>query len=95
MRVVVSSFGETLNQQIRSYAEYRIFSALSTNDDVVGACVNLQAAGDEVQCSVHVTLRSRDAVEARTTASYAAAAIDRAAERLAALIDARPSALST
>jgi ribosome-associated translation inhibitor RaiA len=95
MRVVVSTFGEALNQQIRSYAEYRIFSALSTHDDVVGARVNLHAAGDEVQCSVRVTLNSRSAIEARTSASYAAAAIDRAAERLAALIGARRSALST
>jgi ribosome-associated translation inhibitor RaiA len=95
MRVVVSSFGEALNQQIRSYAEYRIFSELSTHDDVVGASVDLQAAGDEVQCRVEVTLRSRGTVEARTTASYAAAAIDRAAERLASLIDPRRGALST
>ena len=86
MRVVVSSFGEQLNQQILSYAEYRIFSALSTHDDVLGAHVSLLAADGEVQCSVHVNLSSRKPIEARTSGSYAAAAIDGAAERLASLL---------
>lgn len=95
MRVVVSSFGEALNQQIRSYAEYRIFSALSTHDDVVGADVSLLTADGEVRCRVHVTLSSRAAVEARTSGSYATAAIDRAAERIATLVGSPGSAPST
>jgi hypothetical protein len=86
MRVVVSSYGEKLNQQICSYAEYRVFSALSTHEDVLGAHVSLLAARNEVQCSVHVRLSSRDAIEARTSASYAAAAIDQAAEQVVSLI---------
>ncbi len=88
MRVVVSSFGEPLNQQILSYAEYRIFSALSTHDDVLGADVSLRATNGEVQCRVHVNLTSRDPIEARKSGSYAAAAIDGAAERLASLLSA-------
>ena len=86
MRVVVSSVGEPLNQQILSYAEYRIFSALATHDDVVGAQVSLRNTKDEVHCKVHVTLSSSGDVEASTSGSYAAAAIDQAAERLASLI---------
>ena len=87
MRVVVSSSGEALNQQIRSYAEYRIFSALAPHDDVLGARVRLRSAGDEVKCSVSVMLAARADIEARTSGSHAAAAIDRAAERIAALIE--------
>jgi hypothetical protein len=86
MRVVVSSSGEPLNRQILSYAEYRIFSALSTHDDVLDARVSLCAAHGEVQCSVHVNLTARDPIEARTTGPHAAAAIDGAADRLASLL---------
>jgi ribosome-associated translation inhibitor RaiA len=95
MRIVVSSSGEALNQQIRSYAEYRIFSALSMRDDVLDAHVKLRVSGDEVQCDVHVSLRSRGAIEARASASYAASAVDRAAARLAELIDMPRNTLST
>jgi len=95
MRVVVSSHGEGVSRQNRTYAEYRVFSALSTCDDVVGARVQLRTAGDEVQCIVHVALNRRGAIDARASAPHAAAAIDRATERVVALIDAPPSALST
>ena len=95
MRIVVSSLGEALDQQIRSYAEYRIFSALAMHDDVTDAHVKLRVADDEVQCSVNVALASRGAIEARASASYAAAAVDRAAARLAVLIDTPRNALST
>jgi ribosome-associated translation inhibitor RaiA len=95
MRVVVSSFGELLNQQIRSYAEYRIFSTLATCDDVLGARVKLHSSGDTVRCDVNVALSSRAAIEAHTSASHATAAIDRAAERIAALINKNGTAAST
>jgi hypothetical protein len=87
MRVVVSSVGEPLNQQILSYAEYRVFSALATHDDVLGAHVWLRNTDDGVQCSVHVTLNSSAGIETRTSGSHAAAAIDRAAERVASLVE--------
>jgi ribosome-associated translation inhibitor RaiA len=95
MRIVVSSSGEALNQQIRSYAEYRIFSAVSMHDDVTDAHVTLRVSGEEVECSVHVSRTSQGAIEARASAGYAAAAVDRAAARLAELIDSPRSALST
>lgn len=95
MRIVVSSSGGALNQQTRSYAEYRIFSALSMHDDVLGAHVKLRDSGDEVQCSVHVSLTSRAAIEARASAAYAAAAVDQAAARLAELMGTPRNALST
>ena len=87
MRVVVSSLGKPLNQQILSYAEYRIYSTLSTHDDVVNAHVSLSNDNNEVQCRVQVTRRASDAIETRTSGSYAAAAINRAAERVAALLE--------
>ena len=94
MRIVVSSSGDALNQQMRAYAEYRIFSALSRHDDVLGASVKLSAAGDEVRCNVRVTRHARAAIDARTSGSHAAAAIDRAAERIAALVDEPSDTLS-
>jgi ribosome-associated translation inhibitor RaiA len=87
MRVLVSSHGESLDTQVRTYAEYRIFATLSTHDHVLGARVTLRATGSTVRCAVHVTLATRRSVHARTSAPHAAAAIDRAAERIAALMD--------
>ena len=95
MRVVISSHGRPLGAQIRTYAEYRIFSTLATHDNVLGARVRLRADIDAVQCDVHVTLSPRGAVHARTSATHAAAAIDRAAERLTVVMDDQRHAIST
>lgn len=94
MRVLISSFGRPLNPQLRTYAEYRIFSTLATHDNVVGARVRLHTEDDAVQCTVHVTLSPRGSVHAHTSGAHAAAAIDRAAERLAELMAEQRTAVS-
>jgi ribosome-associated translation inhibitor RaiA len=95
MRVVISSHGLPIDTQIRAYAEYRLFSTLATHDNVLGARVRLRRADAAVQCSVHVTLRPRGSVQARSSAPHPAAAIDRAAERVAAVMDGHRASLST
>ena len=87
MRVVISSRGLPFDTQIRAYAEYRVFSTLATHDNVLGARVRLRRVEAAVQCNVHVTLQPRGSVQARGSAPHAAAAIDRAAERISALMD--------
>lgn len=87
MRVVISSRGRPLEPQLRSYAEYRFFSTLAPHDNVAGARVQLRADEEAVQCQVQVMLHPGGSLQARASAPHAAAAIDRAAERVAALID--------
>lgn len=81
--------------QIRTYAEYRLFSTLAPHDNVLGASVRLRRVDDAVHCNVHVTLRPRGSVHARGSAPHAAAAIDRAAGRIAAVMDEHRLSLST
>jgi hypothetical protein len=95
MRVVISSHGLPFDTQIRTYAEYRLFSTLAPHDNVLGARVRLRRVDDAVQCNVHVTLRPSGSVHARSSAPHAAAAIDRAAGRIAALMDGHQQPLST
>lgn len=95
MRVVISSRGLPFDAQIRTYAEYRLFSTLAPHDNVLGARVRLRRVEDAVQCHVRVTLRPRGSVHARGSAPHAAAAIDRAAGRIATRMDEHRAPLST
>jgi ribosome-associated translation inhibitor RaiA len=82
MRVYVSSPDAALNPQLLAYAEYRIFAALARYSEVREARVVVRReAGGALQCSVTV---DEAAGSKRATAKgvQAAAAIDRAAERL-------------
>jgi hypothetical protein len=83
MRVYVSSPDAAINPQLLAYAEYRIFAALARYPEVREARVVVQRSelGGAVQCSVAID----DAdVSKRAIAKgvQAAAAIDRAAERV-------------
>jgi ribosome-associated translation inhibitor RaiA len=94
MRVLVSSHGESLDTQVRTYAEYRIFTTLSTHDNVLGARVTLRAEGGVVRCQVQVLMEAPCSVHANTSGPHAAAAIDRAAERIAALLEEHRASVS-
>src|SRR5688572_14426473 len=90
MRVYVSSLNAAINPQILAYAEYRIFAALARYAEVREAQVVLHSdePGGAVQCSVTI----EDATGATRTSAkgvQAAAAIDRAAERVRPLMRAR------
>ena len=87
MRVYVSSSDAAINPQILAYAEFRIFAALARYSEVREAHVVLHTVepGGAMQCSVTI----EDAAEFRRTSAkglQAAAAIDRAAERVKQLM---------
>ena len=79
---------ETISQQARTYAEYRVFAALTPFSDKVGRVrvllrrVKLGSGCEGIACTVTAALGS-DAFRIRTTGSHAYAAINRAVERLA------------
>ena len=82
MRVYVSSSTAAISPQILAYAEYRIFAALARYEEVRQARVVLRnEPGGAVKCSVTI----EDASGSTRTSGkgvQAAAAIDRAAERV-------------
>ena len=93
MRVYVSSADAAINPQILTYAEYRIFSSLARYSDVREAQVVLHTdePGGAIQCSVTI----EDAEGSTSTSAkgvQAAAAIDRAAERVGQVMRRRASA---
>ena len=81
---------DTIGQQARTYAEYRIFAALTQlagTDHVKDASVVLRhvnRSGDDqvVMCTVTVTWGGSNTTRVRTTGNHPYAAINRAVERL-------------
>jgi ribosome-associated translation inhibitor RaiA len=81
---------DTISPQARTYAEYRVFAALTQladADQVHGARVvlrraNRSGASDDVTCIVTVTLTGSSPLRLWTTADHPYAAINRAVERL-------------
>jgi ribosome-associated translation inhibitor RaiA len=79
----------TISQQARTYAEYRVFAALtqfSEADKVQRVRVLLRpvklGSGESVACDVTVALAGWDSFRIRTTGPHAYAAINRAVERI-------------
>jgi hypothetical protein len=81
---------EPISSQARTYAEYRVFAALTQvgkGDHVRHVRVVLRAVSsgghcEEIACTVTVTLAGSDSLRIRTTGPHAYAAINRAVERL-------------
>lgn len=81
---------DSIGAQARTYAEYRLFAALSAVADtrrVRSASVVLRRAtsrrrGDGVLCTVRVELNDDDVARARASGAHPYAAINRAVERL-------------
>jgi ribosome-associated translation inhibitor RaiA len=82
----------TISQQARTYAEYRVFAALTQFADaerVRRARVVLRTADrgrgcDRIACTVTVALEGADSFRIRATGPHAYAAINRAVERIRA-----------
>ena len=80
---------DTISQQARTYAEYRVFAALTqlagadqvTDASVVLRHVKRSGDGQVVTCMVTVT-REGSTMRVRTTGDHPYAAINRAVERL-------------
>ena len=89
MRIEVFGQG-TISQQARTYAEYRVFAALTQFSEadkiervrVLLRSVNLGSACEDIACIVMVALNGSDSLRIRTTGPHAYAAINRAVERL-------------
>ncbi len=89
MRIEVVG-ADTISQQARTYAEYRVFAALMQSGDaerVRGARVVLRPVErgrgcDRIVCTVTVALGGEDSIRIRATGAHAYAAINRAVERI-------------
>jgi ribosome-associated translation inhibitor RaiA len=81
---------EAISQQARTYAEYRVFAALTQlagadhvrEASVVLRHVNRGGDGQVVTCVVSVTREGSNTMRVRTTGDHPYAAINRAVERL-------------
>lgn len=82
--------GDTISQQARTYAEYRVFAALTQFEDaakVRRARVTLRPVDrgrgcDSIACTVTISLEGADSIRIRATGPHAYAAINRAVERI-------------
>lgn len=89
MRIEVVG-ADTISQQARTYAEYRVFAALTRVADaervqkarVVLRPVDRGRGCDSIACSVTVALQGADSIRIRATGPHAYAAINRAVERI-------------
>jgi ribosome-associated translation inhibitor RaiA len=87
-RIRVLADANAISPQARTYAEYRVFSALTRDAiDFRHARVWLRTRArsgthDKVSCAVTVALAPSGAIRVSATGSRAYAAIDRAVERL-------------
>ena len=81
---------DTISQQARTYAEYRVFAALTQFSDadkvrrvrVVLRPVDRGRGCEGIACTVTVALAGSDSLRIRTTGPHAYAAINRAVERI-------------
>ena len=90
MRIEVIGEG-TISQQARTYAEYRVFAALTQfaeADTIQRVRVLLRPAKlgsrESIACAVTVALEGSEWFRIRTTGPHAYAAINRAVERIRA-----------
>ena len=89
MRIEVVG-ADTISQQARTYAEYRVFAALTQVADtekvrrarVVLRPVDRGRGCDSIACTVTVALKGADSFRIRATGPHAYAAINRAVERI-------------
>ncbi len=94
-RIHVVSDDHAISSQSRTYAEYRVFSALMRHAlEFRRARVLLRSSGDEgtldrVTCAVSVGLEPSGSVRVRVTGPHVYAAINRAIERLDAVLGGR------
>jgi ribosome-associated translation inhibitor RaiA len=94
-RIHVISNDNAISSQARTYAEYRVFSALMRHAlKFRSARVLLrpsedQSTCDSITCAVSVALEPSGSVRVRVTAPHVYAAINRAVERLGNAIGSR------
>jgi hypothetical protein len=94
MRITLS--GNNLTGHTRAYGEYRFFTSVARHAALVRAVdITLKRVAEvnpRVQCAVVVDLGASGRVKTQARAPHPTAAIDRAAERVAWLLDRRTRA---
>ena len=91
-RIHVVTDDNAISPQARTYAEYRVFSALTRHPlKFRSARVLLrpsedQGTGDRVTCAVSIALEPSGSVRVRVTGPHVYAAINRAVDRLGAAL---------
>jgi len=91
MRIQVVGEG-TISQQARTYAEYRVFAALTQCAEadkvrrvrVLLRPVNTGSGCEDIACTVAVAVDGSESFRIRTTGPHAYAAINRAVDRIRA-----------
>lgn len=99
MRIEVVG-ADAINQQAHTYAEYRVFAALTRfahaakvrHARIVLRPIDGRGGGDLIGCTVTITLEGSDPLRIRATGPHAYAAINRAVERIRATPATRPVA---
>lgn len=87
-RIHVVADDNAISSQARTYAEYRVFSALTRHDRkfrrarVLLRPTEDRGTGDRVTCTVSVALDPSGSVRVRVTGPHVYEAINRAVERL-------------
>lgn len=93
MRITLSGLDIPITDDYRAYAEYRFFTAIARHEAVVrtvNVAVRRDSAADRpFLCTVIVDLRPSGTVKTQARAVHPSAAIDRAADRTAWLLDQR------
>lgn len=94
-RIVVTGDEALLSPQVRAYAEYRMFAIVARHTRrvqrvrVVLSSTQSDAERDRLQCVVTVDLEDSPVLRVRTTGGHIHEAINRAVERLGAVMDRR------
>ena len=92
MRIEVTAEDESINAQARTYAEYRVFTALARHiQHIRGVRVVLRpderdGTRDAVVCAVTVAFEPSGSTRTRAHGRHAHAAIDCAVERIGDLV---------
>lgn len=96
MRITLSGINTAIPDNTRAYAEYRLFTSAARHEELVRS-VDVVVRRDsratrQFLCAVSVDLGPSGRIKTQARAAYPIAAIDRAAERMAWLLDRRRNA---
>jgi ribosome-associated translation inhibitor RaiA len=98
MRIEVIDQDKTITEQVRAYAEYRLFATLARYAQLVRSVrmvlqrVGRDRTGEQTVCSVTVALEPSGCARARARRPAVHSAIDRATERIGDLMSRRVAA---
>jgi len=93
MRIMLSGADFEITDPLRAYAEYRLFRSVARHEPLVTAVDiavrQYESERDRFLCTVAVALRPAGRIRTQARGPHPGAAIDRAADRTAWLLDRR------